>query len=98
MKDGCAGSDATKKRSIELPVLGTETPQKQIIRDSRASRWRAAALVTLTLLMVAHVVQWLLMGQTVSPIEPSESMYTLQRGAVNAGFIFFTLAILATLL
>jgi tetratricopeptide (TPR) repeat protein/ferredoxin len=48
--------------------------------------------------MVAHVIQWWLMGKTVSPIEPSETMYTLQRGALNAGFIFFALAILATLI
>ena len=38
------------------------------------------------------------MGTTVSPIEPSETMFTLQRGAVNAGFIFFSLAIIATLI
>ena len=38
------------------------------------------------------------MGKTVSPIEPSETMYTLQNGFVNAGFIFFSLAILATLI
>jgi polyferredoxin len=48
--------------------------------------------------MIAHVIQWRLMGQTISPIEPSEAMHTLQRGAVNAGFIFFSLAILATLI
>jgi polyferredoxin/Flp pilus assembly protein TadD len=48
--------------------------------------------------MVAHFIQWRLMGTTVSPIEPSEAMYTLQNGAINAGFIFFTLAILATLI
>jgi tetratricopeptide (TPR) repeat protein/NAD-dependent dihydropyrimidine dehydrogenase PreA subunit len=48
--------------------------------------------------MIAHVIQWLLMGKTVSPIEPSEAMFTLQNGAVNAGFIFFSLAILATLI
>ena len=58
----------------------------------------AAALVALTLLMIAHVVQWQYSGRTVSPIEPSEAMYTLQSGAVNAGFIFFSLAILATLI
>ncbi len=62
------------------------------------SRWRAAALIALNVLMVAHIIQWRLMGQTISPIEPSEAMYTLQRGAINAGFIFFTLAILATLI
>jgi polyferredoxin/Flp pilus assembly protein TadD len=68
-----------------------------MIRDSKASRWRAAALITLTLLMIVHVVQWRIAGATVSPIEPSETRFTLQSGAVNAGFIFFSLAILATL-
>jgi len=47
--------------------------------------------------MIAHVIQWRLMGRTISPIEPSEAMHTLQSGAINAGFIFFSLAILATL-
>jgi tetratricopeptide (TPR) repeat protein/ferredoxin len=48
--------------------------------------------------MIAHIIQWRFMGKTVSPIEPSETMYTLQNGFVNAGFIFFSLAILATLI
>ena len=48
--------------------------------------------------MIAHIIQWRFMGRTVSPIEPSETMYTLQNGFVNAGFIFFSLAILATLI
>ena len=42
------------------------------IRKSRAGPWRAAVLITLNLLMIAHIVQWLIMGRTVSPIEPSE--------------------------
>lgn len=61
------------------------------------SRKRALALGLLNLLMVAHVIQWWLTGRTVSPIEPSETMHTLQEGAVNAGFIFFSLAILGTM-
>jgi polyferredoxin len=48
--------------------------------------------------MVAHVIQWWIVGRTVSPIEPSEAMHTLQRGAINAGFIFFVLAILGTMI
>jgi tetratricopeptide (TPR) repeat protein/NAD-dependent dihydropyrimidine dehydrogenase PreA subunit len=48
--------------------------------------------------MIVHYVQWLIMGTTISPIEPSETMYTLQNGAINAGFIFFSLAIVATLI
>jgi tetratricopeptide (TPR) repeat protein/ferredoxin len=48
--------------------------------------------------MIAHIIQWRVVGKTVSPIEPSETMHTLQKGFVNAGFIFFSLAILATLI
>jgi len=67
------------------------------MRKSRTSRWRAAVLIALNLFMIAHFIQWWIVGKTISPIEPSETMYTLQNGALNAGFIFFTLAILATL-
>ncbi len=98
MKDGCASQKVKKQRSIPLPVLKNSAPQKDGIRDSRTSRWRAVALIALTLLMIAHVIQWRLMGRTISPIEPSEAMHTLQNGAINAGFIFFSLAILATLI
>ena len=74
-------------------------PQKpERIRKSKTGRWRAAALIGVNLLMIAHIIQWRLTGRTISPIEPSETMHTLQRGMVNAGFIFFTLAILATLI
>lgn len=98
MKSGCDSSNGGKKRSIELPVLATNTQQKQTIKESRSSRWRAASLILVNVLMVAHVIQWWLMGTTISPIEPSESMYTLQQGAINAGVIFFSLAILSTLI
>lgn len=61
------------------------------------SRRRAIVLIALHVVIVAHVIQWLITGRTVSPIEPSEAMYTLNDGHLNAGFIFFSLAILATL-
>lgn len=67
------------------------------IRHSRTARWRAFALIMVNVLMAIHIIQWAVMGYTVSPIEPSEAMYTLQNGYVNAGAIFFGLAILATL-
>lgn len=98
MKSGCESREIKAQRSIPLPVLKNSPDQKSGIGKSKTSRWRAAALVTLTLLMIAHVIQWRLMGRTISPIEPSEAMATLQQGAVNAGFIFFSLAILATLI
>ena len=98
MKDGCTSQKVKQKRSIELPVLQNSTAQKSEVRHSKASRWRAFSLVTLTLLMVAHYIQWRIAGETISPIEPSEAMHTLQKGAINAGFIFFVLAILGTMI
>lgn len=98
MKSGCVSQRTKAGRSVKLPVLSNSPVNKQEIRGSGASRWRAVALIALQLLMVAHIIQWRISGTTVSPIEPSESMFTLQTGAVNAGFIFFTLAILATLI
>lgn len=98
MKTGCESRDTVPRRSIQLPVLNTSPAEQKQIPHSRMGRWRAAALIALTLLMIAHVIQWKLSGTTISPIEPSEAMYTIQNGAVNAGFIFFSIAILATLI
>ncbi|HKP68753.1 MAG TPA: 4Fe-4S binding protein [Pyrinomonadaceae bacterium] len=97
MKDGCTSERAGKRRSIELPILPNSAEPQGPIAHSRTSRWRAGALIALNVLMIAHIIQWKVTGTTVSPIEPSETMFTLQNGAINAGFIFFTLAIVATL-
>jgi polyferredoxin/tetratricopeptide (TPR) repeat protein len=98
MKSGCVSREVKKQRAVALPVLKNSPVQESDISKSKTSRWRAAVLIILNLLMVAHFIQWWVMGQTLSPIEPSETMYTLQRGAVNVGFIFFALAILGTLI
>lgn len=90
---------------LSLPVLKAkgllEHPRP---RKSRTSKWRAAVLIGVYVLMAAHLVQWWWSGRddgvrtTISPVEPSESMYTLEGGYLNAGFIFFSLALLSTLL
>jgi Tfp pilus assembly protein PilF/ferredoxin len=67
------------------------------VRKSTRGKWRAAVLIGLHLLIGAHAVHFLVAGRTLSPVEPSESMYTLELGFVNAGFIFFATALLATL-
>lgn len=97
MKSGCDGQKPQKK-SRKLPVISNSTADTGGIRESKNSRWRAVSLIILQLLMIAHIIQWRLMGTTVSPIEPSETMFTLQNGAINAGLIFFSLAIIATLI
>ena len=101
VKSGCVSPELKAAGAIPgRASAGINVPgfSKTGIRESKTGRWRAAALILLNLFMIAHIIQWRLMGRTVSPIEPSETMYTLQNGFVNAGFIFFSLAILATLI
>jgi tetratricopeptide (TPR) repeat protein/ferredoxin len=97
VKSGCVSQKLIRLRQ---GYGGQDVPgySKTGIRKSKTGRWRAAALIALNLFMIAHVIQWRVMGKTISPIEPSETMQTIQGGFVNAGFIFFSLAILATLI
>src|SRR5436190_11303619 len=101
VKSGCVSRELKAAGAVPGRASGgVNVPgySKTGIRESKTSRWRAAALILLNLFMIAHIIQWRLMSKTISPIEPSETMYTLQNGFVNAGFIFFSLAILATLI
>lgn len=97
MSSGSASAvSACAAGSVSLPVLAGAGGPPRVAR-SKASRWRAAVLVLVHLLIIAHVVQWLLTGRTLSPVEPSESIETIKYGYVNAGFIFFAAAVLVTL-
>lgn len=98
MDSGCTKTTTKEKRSIELPVLPTTGKKKDEIAHSGSSKWRAAILIGVNLFIIAHIIQWRMTGSTVSPVEPSEAMFTLQNGYVNAGFIFFSLALLFTVI
>jgi len=78
-----------------LPVAGRGS--LAAVRKSRHARWRAVVLVSVHVLILGHLTHFLLSGRTLSPVEPSESMYTIELGQINAGFIFFALALLSTL-
>lgn len=107
---GTSAAGASARGAISLPVIqSAETPGRSgrnawqsggngRIKPSKAGRWRAAVLILVHVLIAVHVGYWLATGTTVSPVEPSESMQTLREGAINAGFIFFALAILSTLI
>jgi tetratricopeptide (TPR) repeat protein/NAD-dependent dihydropyrimidine dehydrogenase PreA subunit len=100
VKSGCISRELKTMGISRSTSAGVNVPgySKAGIRKSRTGKWRGAVLISLNLFMIAHIIQWRFMGKTISPIEPSETMHTLQKGFVNAGFIFFTLAILATLI
>ncbi len=67
------------------------------LRRSKRSRWRALVLVLVHVAIAAHILHWRATGATVTPVEPSEAMQTLELGYVNAGFILFAALILSTL-
>ena len=72
---------------------GNHRPKKK----STKTRWRVFALVMVHVLFIIHLIHWKVAEKTLSPVEPSESMFFIERGELNAGVIFFAVAILATL-
>jgi|CXWL01.1.fsa_nt_gi tetratricopeptide (TPR) repeat protein/ferredoxin len=86
---------ASNHGGIALPVLPSHPAR---IRKSKNGPRRAAVLIGVHLLIIGHLIHWWITGRTISPVEPSEAMYTLNQGYLNAGFIFFALAILSTLI
>jgi Flp pilus assembly protein TadD/ferredoxin len=98
MNDGQVQSTSDSRCTgggVPLPVLASGQSPK--IRPSRMGKWRAGSLILIHLIMIAHALHFLQSGETLSPIEPSEAMYTLELGYLNAGAIFFGLSLLATL-
>lgn len=81
-----------------LPVLQPQTTRCGTPRKSRRSIFRAASLIAVHVLVLIHIAHWKTTGQTLTPLEPSEAMQTLELGYVNAGFLLFAAAILATML
>lgn len=75
-------------------------PQKGCgpIAHSKIGKRRAIVLILIHVAVFAHILHWKFTGETLSPLEPSESMQTLEQGKVNAGFILFIVAILSTLI
>lgn len=87
----------SKSRRVSLPVVSAG-PDGKAIRPSKSGKWRAASLLAVHVLILAHVAHWLIKGKTLTPVEPSESMETIRTGAINAGFVFFAVAIALTLI
>lgn len=57
---------------------------------------RAGVLILVHVLVALHLWHWSVRGETLTPVEPSESMQTLERGTINAGFLLFVGTLLAT--
>ena len=57
------------------------------VAKSRMEKRRFIVLLIVQTLMIVHVIQWLIMGTTVAPIEPSESIQTVREGVITVGFV-----------
>lgn len=66
-------------------------------RPSRVGKWRALVLIGVHVFFVGHFIHWQLAGKTLSPLEPSEAMQTLEQGLVNCGFVVLLVGVLSTL-
>jgi len=60
------------------------------------TRWRAASLIGVHVLIGLHFVHWKISGRTLAPVEPSEMFDTLHLGIITVGFLFMAGLVLAT--
>lgn len=86
---------AGTSRSVPLPVLQPRRGRPRP-RPSNIAKWRFAALLTVHLLMVAHVLHWWITGESVGRFVLSDSMKLLELGEITPGAILFALALLTT--
>jgi len=79
--------------------LGAEAAEtvSKTPRPSKVSKWRALVLLLVHVVIAAHVVHWLLEGETLGPVEPSEAITFSQSSVISAGLVFFIVSILGTL-
>jgi polyferredoxin/tetratricopeptide (TPR) repeat protein len=103
-RERCTGADLGDRGVIGLPILETSHQPRGTVRKSKNGRRRAMVLAAVQVLLIAHVALWAISrelgwwgGQTITPIEPSESMEFVKNGVINAGLVFFAIALLATL-
>ena len=80
-----------------LPRQDRHVPKCGPVRPSKVSRKRAWFLIGIHVLIGAHIWHWLATGNTLTPVEPSEAMQTVELGKINAGFLLFLALIASTL-
>jgi polyferredoxin/tetratricopeptide (TPR) repeat protein len=96
----CTHASLAQRGPLSLPILADHGPKGQI-RKSKSGKRRAIILASIQLLIIIHIALWYFGafgGKTLTPVEPSESMEFAKHGVINAGLIFFAIALLGTLI
>ncbi|MFK7741233.1 MAG: 4Fe-4S binding protein [Planctomycetota bacterium] len=94
---GAPGAAASRNPLASLPRLDRHKP-KGDVKPSGSSRWRAIVLILVHVAIGLHIWHWLATGESITPVEPSEAMQTVELGRINAGFLLFLSLIATTLL
>lgn len=79
-------------------ILPNCSPAGTEARRWNRGQWRAAVLITVHVLVAAHIAWWLWAGRAMAPAELNESMFTLEHGVLTIGFILMALALLSVLI
>ncbi|MDP7071019.1 MAG: 4Fe-4S binding protein [Phycisphaerales bacterium] len=83
---------------VDLRVLPKDEPQR--VGWGRRWKLRLWILIAIQAAMLLHILIWWIGvpygWETLSPVEPSESIETVSEGVINAGAIFFAVALLST--
>ncbi len=94
----CMASAHKKSVGVDLRVLPNDEPRE--IGWGRRWKLRLWVLIAVQAAMVLHILVWWIGipygWKTLSPVEPSESIETVSEGIINAGAIFFAVALLST--
>ncbi|MSR75816.1 MAG: tetratricopeptide repeat protein [Planctomycetes bacterium] len=90
-------SGASAETAVAESFIAYEGLRNGPVRKSKMGKWRATVLILVHVAIFAHILHWKLAGRTLTPLEPSEAMYTLVNGAVNAGAIVMAGSLLLTL-
>ena len=93
-------SKAEKTREVLsfLPRQDRHKPKGPEIKKSKMSRWRAMVLIAVHVAIGIHIWHWLATGESMTPVEPSEAMQTVEMGRINAGFVLFLSLIASTVI
>jgi len=87
---------STGPRPELLPAAPAHRP-RGAPRPNRRGLVRAGVLVAVHLAVLAHLAHWRVAGRTLTPLEPSEAMQTLELGWVNAGAVLLVASVALTL-
>jgi polyferredoxin len=86
----------TQTRAKKSPrVLKGCKPDEKAPNPGKFGRRRAAVLIAVNALILAHIVQWKLTGKTLMPLEFSEATLAADNGLITAGLILMVVSVLS---